>query len=77
MRFITKVKYLTGSKLEVTFDNCETRIVDLKDYFEGEIFEPLRDLDFFKKVSLNTDIDTIVWTNDADFSPDFLYEISQ
>jgi len=31
--------------------------------------------DIFKKFSVNQDIDTVVWPNDADFSPDFLYEI--
>ena len=41
----------------------------------GKIFEPLKDISYFKSVTLNKDIDTIVWPNNADFSPDFLYEI--
>jgi len=42
---------------------------------DGEIFDPLRDPEYFRTVALNTDIDTIVWDNGADFSPDFLYDI--
>jgi hypothetical protein len=34
----------------------------------------LKDVDYFKTVRVNPDIDTIVWENGADFSPDFLYE---
>jgi hypothetical protein len=28
-----------------------------------------------ESVHLNSDLDAIVWRNDADMSPDFLYEI--
>jgi hypothetical protein len=41
----------------------------------GEIFEPLKNLRYFKTVKINPDLDTIVWDNGADMSPDFLYEI--
>lgn len=78
MRWIKDVKYLEqGYMLELCFDNDERRQVDLQQYLTGEIFEPLKDLNFFRQVSVNTDIDTIVWPNNADFSPDFLYEISE
>ena len=43
----------------------------------NKIFEPLKDMVYFKSVKLNEDIDTVVWPNNADFSPDFLYEIGQ
>jgi hypothetical protein len=78
MRWIKDVKYLgQGYMLELCFDNDEHRQVNLQQYLTGEIFEPLKDLNFFRQVSVNTDIDTIVWPNNADFSPDFLYEISE
>ena len=62
-------------KLLITYDDKITKLVDLKPYLEGEIFEPLKNVEYFKKVKVNNDIDTIVWDNDADFSPDFLYKI--
>jgi hypothetical protein len=37
----------------------------------------LRDPAYFRRFTVNPEIDTIVWPNNADFSPDFLYEIGQ
>ena len=77
MHFIKNFKYIADYKIALTFEDKTTKLVDLKNHLEGEIFEPLKDLSFFKRVTLNTDLDTIVWENGADISPDFLYEIGQ
>ena len=77
MHFVRNVTYLKNYKLRLTFEKNVVKIVDLKDHIDGEIFEPLKDLKYFKKVKINSDIDTIVWPNEADFSPDFLFEIGQ
>ena len=75
MHFVRKAKYISDYKLLLTFEDGADRIVDLTPHLEGEIFEPLKDVDFFKKFTVSPDLDTVVWENDADFSPDFLYEI--
>lgn len=75
MHCVTDVKYINDYKLKLTFENGIKKLVDLKAHLEGEIFEPLKDIDYFQKVSLNKDIDTIVWDNEADFCPDFLFSI--
>jgi Protein of unknown function (DUF2442) len=77
MHFVKNVSYQSGYKLLLTFEDGIQKLVDLKPHLEGEIFEPLKDINYFKTVSLNPDLDTIVWSNNADFSPDFLYEIGQ
>jgi hypothetical protein len=77
MRYIKDASYMSGYKLQVRFDNEEVRTVELKDHLDGPIFEPLKDLSYFKQFEVNHDIDTIVWPNGADFSPDFLYEIGE
>ena len=41
------------------------------------IFEPLKDLSYFRQFKVNHDIDTVVWPNHADFAPEFLYEIGE
>jgi len=75
MHFVRGVQYLGEHKLAVTFDDGVTKAVDLSLHLDGEIFEPLRDVEYFKTASVNQDLDTVVWDNGADFSPDFLYEI--
>ncbi len=46
-------------------------------HLEGEVFEPLREISLFRTARLNMDIDTVVWDNGADMSPDFLYEVAE
>lgn len=75
MHFVRDAKHVSGYKLLLTFEDGSVRRVDLEPHLEGEIFEPLKDLDYFKTVRVNPDLDTIVWENGADMSPDFLYDI--
>lgn len=77
MHWITDAKYIEGYKLKLRFEDNKYKLVDLQSYLDGKIFKPLKDITYFKTVTLNKDIDTIVWPNNADFSPDFLYKIGQ
>jgi hypothetical protein len=77
MHYVTDASYLDGYKLQVRFENDEVRNVDLGKHLDGPIFELLKDLSYFKQFEVNHDIDTVVWPNGADFSPDFLYEIGE
>jgi hypothetical protein len=75
MHFVRDVEYLSDYKLRLKFEDGAVREVDLAAHLDGEVFEPLRDQDQFRTVRLNNELDTIVWDNGADMSPDFLYEI--
>ncbi|MBU1077587.1 MAG: DUF2442 domain-containing protein [Spirochaetes bacterium] len=75
MHFVKNVKYLSEYKLLVIFKNGVIKQVDFKEHLNGEIFTSLKEINYFKTVRVNQDIDTIVWENGADFSPDFLYDI--
>jgi len=72
---IIKVAYVSEYKLICQFENGEKKIVDLKDRLKGPIFEPLKDINFFKKVYLDKNLGTIAWPNGADKAPECLYEI--
>jgi hypothetical protein len=77
MHYVIEASYLGGYRLKIRFENQEVRVVDLSDHLDGPVFEPLKDLAYFKQFKVNQDIDTVVWPNDADFSPDFLYQIGE
>jgi hypothetical protein len=76
MHYITDVEFEASYRLRLRFEDGIQRRVDLTDYLDGEVFEPLREFDLFRTARLNADIDTVVWDNGEDMSPDFLYAIS-
>jgi len=63
------------TRKNLTFEDKTNKFVDLETYLDGKIFEPLKDIEYFETFSVDQELDTIVWKNGADFSPDFLYEI--
>jgi hypothetical protein len=77
MHFVRRAKYAGKYRLLLTFEDGEERLVDLGLHLDGKIFEPLKDIAYFKSFRVNEDLDTVVWENGADFSPDFLFEIGQ
>ena len=71
---VKKIEYLESYKMKVTFSNGAEKEVDLEKELYGEVFEPLKDLEKFKRAKVNSDTNTIEWENGADFAPEFLYE---
>lgn len=72
---VIKVEVLNDYLLHVHFDNGCSGVVDISKIipFQG-VFEPLKDKDYFSRASVNPDIGTICWENDADISPGVLFE---
>ncbi len=71
---VERVSHIDDYRLRIGFSDGTIKDVDLGGELHGEIFEPLKELDFFLKVSVNPDTRTIEWPNGADFAPEFLYE---
>ena len=69
---VTVVTYRHDFVIHVEFADGWARDVDLADELDGEIFAPLRDIDFFKQVRFDDEVGTAVWPNGADFAPEFL-----
>jgi hypothetical protein len=70
---VVRAKYIEGYKIEFQFNNGIIKTIDLSNEIYGEVFEPLKNLDYFKKFSLNPF--TIEWENGADFAPEYLYKL--
>lgn len=74
---VTGVSYIKDYELRIEFSNGVIKEVDLSGELHGEVFEPLKDSEFFKQVRVNEETNTIEWPNGADFAPEFLYEIGK
>jgi uncharacterized protein DUF2442 len=61
----------------VEFTDGVMEDVDLSGEFHVEVFEPLRDPEFFKQATVNEETRTVEWPNGADFAPGFLYETAK
>lgn len=71
---VIEAQYLKDYKIKVTFDNGEEKVADCAKWLKGEVFEPLKNIDYFKKFFV--DGWTVSWPNGADISPETLYNES-
>ena len=71
---VTKVEPLSDYQLELTFENDEMRVFDVKPYLDTGLFRTLKDENYFKRVKVS--FDTIAWPNGVDLDPEVLYEKS-
>ena len=69
---VTAVKYVSGYTLLLSFSDGAEGPVDLEDALWGPVFEPLKDVEFFKQAFLSPVLHTVAWPNDADFAPEYL-----
>ncbi len=71
---VDTVTHLGDFTLRLEFSDGSVRDVDLSEELHGEVFEPLREPEFFAQVRVNPDTGTIEWPNGADLAPEFLHE---
>lgn len=71
---VRRLSLVKDYELRIEFTNGVAKDVDLRNELYGPVFEPLRDLEFFRQVRVNKETRTVEWPNGADFAPEFLYE---
>jgi len=73
MNDVTAIEYKGGYTYWVGFDDGVGGEIDFTPYLDkGPVFEPLKELSFFRKAVV--DGGTIAWPNGADVAPETLYE---
>ena len=75
MLHIKAAKHISDFKLWISFDDGSSGEVDLIDSLNGPIFEPLKNIAVFSKVSVDPELETVVWPNGADLAPEFLKKL--
>lgn len=73
MNKVVQVEVKPGYTLALTFDDGLQGEVCIADRLFGSMFEPLKDLSFFAKVSIDP-YGAVCWPNEADLAPDALYQ---
>lgn len=77
MIWIKNAKYIGNFKIKVEFSDNSTFEIDLNGYLSGGLLDSLNDVSLFSKLRFDPELETIVWENGADLSPEFLYELGK
>jgi len=67
---IIKAEHVDGHRIHIWFNNQTDKTVDLSSSLQGRIFEPLKDIGYFKRFEIK--FNTLEWENGADFAPEYL-----
>ena len=71
---VVSADYVENYKIQVTFENGKSGIIDFLPYIKkGGIYSKLKDIDYFKRFSINNELGIITWENRIDIAPETLY----
>ena len=73
---LREATYQGEYRIWLKFEDAVEGEVDLENELWGEVFEVLKDKTRFAELSLDGELETVVWPNGADFAPEFLYQKS-
>ena len=71
---VTDARHVRDHFVTITFNDGTSADIDLSDSLDGPIFEPLKDVEYFKSFSIVGH--TIAWPNGADFAPEYLRSLA-
>ncbi len=75
---LVEAEPLDGHRVKLRFADGLAADVDLSHLCEVDgVFEPLRDVDFFRRLEIDEGGNTIKWPNEADIAPETLYDLVQ
>ena len=74
---VESFEIISSYTLKVRFDDNTEQVIDFEPILFGELFGPLRDLNLFNQVKIDTEVHTLVWPNGGDFDPATLHDWSE
>jgi hypothetical protein len=66
---VRSVEIVAPYKIGVRLDDEAEQTIDFQPVLAGELYGPLRDLELFSQVRIDSEVQTLVWPNGADFDP--------
>jgi hypothetical protein len=69
---VVDARYVTGHIIWLRFSDGAEGEVDLSRELHGPVFEPLKAVEAFRQFVVHPELRTLVWSNGADFAPEFL-----
>ena len=69
---IGESRYVSGHTVWLRFSDGAEGAMDLSSELHGEVFEPLKDVEYFRRLKVDPELRTVVWPNGADFAPEYL-----
>jgi hypothetical protein len=70
---VVKAEYVVGHRVHLGFNDGTEGEVDLAKALDGPVFEPLKDVDYFRQFQLEGH--TLAWESGADFAPEYLHQL--
>jgi hypothetical protein len=71
---VTGFEIVGDYTIRVTFDDASEQVIDFEPILYGPMFEPLRELEVFNQVKLDSNLGTLVWPTGADIDPNVLHD---
>ena len=71
---VTKFEVVAPYTLTIEFNDGLSRTINFQPVLVGEVFGPLREASVFNAVKIDSEIQTLVWPNGADFDPATLHD---
>ncbi len=71
---VREAQYLHDYVIWLRFSDGAEGEVDLAGELDGEVFEPLKDPEQFRRFRVDPEMQTLAWENGADMAPESLYD---
>lgn len=71
MKKVVEAKANDDFSLDLRFNDGKFKRFDIRPYLEYEVFKPLKDVNYFKRIRIA--FGTVQWKDEQDISPETLY----
>jgi hypothetical protein len=71
---VIEARYISGYTVWLRFRDGTAGEIDLRPALRGPVFEALLDPAVFAQFEIHPEFQTLVWSNGADISPEYLHD---